>query len=47
MLMGDFFYHKVIDPKNPKGLVDLRYIDPRKICKVTEYDQKKPGIEIM
>ena len=40
---GRLFYHKVIDPKNPKGgLVELRYIDPRKIRKVTEYDQKRP-----
>ena len=40
---GRLFYHKVIDPKNPKGgLIDLRYIDPRKIRKVIEYDQKKP-----
>jgi hypothetical protein len=38
------FYHKVIDPKKPRnGLVELRYIDPRKIRKVTEYEQKKPG----
>ena len=41
---GRLFYHKVIDPKNPKGgLIDLRYIDPRKIRKVTEYEEKKPG----
>ena len=40
---GRLFFHKVIDPKNPKGgLIDLRYIDPRKIRKVIEYDQKKP-----
>tara|TARA_B100000902_G_scaffold7337_3_gene9429 strand:- start:4459 stop:6051 length:1593 start_codon:yes stop_codon:yes gene_type:complete len=40
---GRLFYHKVIDPKNPSdGLVELRYIDPRKIRKVTEYEQKKP-----
>ncbi len=40
---GRLFYHKVIDPKNPKGgLIDLRYIDPRKIRKVTEYEEKKP-----
>ena len=41
---GRLFYHKVIDPKKPRnGLVELRYIDPRKIRKVTEYEQKKPG----
>ena len=40
---GRLFYHKVIDPDNPRdGLVELRYIDPRKIRKVTEYDQKRP-----
>ena len=40
---GRLFYHKVIDPKNPNaGLAELRYIDPRKIRKVTEYEQKKP-----
>ena len=40
---GRLFYHKVIDPQNPRaGLTELRYIDPRKIRKVTEYDQKRP-----
>ena len=40
---GRLFYHKVIDPDNPRaGLAELRYIDPRKIRKVTEYDQKRP-----
>ena len=40
---GRLFYHKVIDPKDPRGgLVELRYIDPRKIRKVTEYEQKRP-----
>ena len=40
---GRLFYHKVIDPKNPKGgLIELRYIDPRKIRKVTEYEAKRP-----
>jgi hypothetical protein len=41
---GRLFYHKVIDPKNPRGgMIELRYIDPRKIRKVTEYEEKKPG----
>ena len=41
---GRLFYHKVIDPDNPRnGLTELRYIDPRKIRKVTEYDQKRPN----
>ena len=40
---GRLFYHKVIDPANPRGgLTELRYIDPRKIRKVTEYEQKRP-----
>ena len=40
---GRLFYHKVIDPKKPEdGLCELRYIDPRKIRKVTEYDNKRP-----
>ena len=40
---GRLFYHKVIDPQNPRGgLTELRYIDPRKIRKVTEYEQKRP-----
>ncbi len=40
---GRLFYHKVIDPKKPRnGLVELRYIDPRKVRKVTEFEQKKP-----
>ena len=39
---GRLFYHKVIDPDNPKGgLIELRYVDPRKIRKVTEYEQKR------
>ena len=40
---GRLFYHKIIDPNNPRaGLSELRYIDPRKIRKVTEYEQKRP-----
>jgi len=34
---GRLYYHKVIDQKNPKkGVVDLRYIDPKKIKRVKE-----------
>ena len=48
---GRLFYHKIIDPKNPRaGLTELRYIDPRKIRKVTEYEAKRPeqlrGVDI-
>tara|TARA_R100000030_G_scaffold56571_1_gene42568 strand:+ start:300 stop:1910 length:1611 start_codon:yes stop_codon:yes gene_type:complete len=40
---GRLFYHKVINPDNPReGLIELRYIDPRKIRKITETEQKKP-----
>jgi hypothetical protein len=40
---GRLFYHKMIDPKDPKqGIIELRYIDPRKIRKVIEIDNK-PG----
>ena len=38
---GRLFYHKVIDRKNPKrGVVELRYIDPRKIRKVKEISKE-------
>ena len=41
---GRLFYHKMIDPDNPQnGLTELRYIDPRKIRKVIEYDKPKEG----
>jgi hypothetical protein len=48
---GRLFYHKIIDPKNPRGgLAEIRYIDPRKIRKVTEYEAKRPeelrGVDI-
>ena len=40
---GRLFFHKVIDPKKPRnGLIELRYVDPRKIRKVTEYEAKRP-----
>ena len=38
---GRLFYHKVIDKKNPKrGVIELRYIDPRKIRKVKEISKE-------
>ncbi|AIX21202.1 portal vertex protein [Synechococcus phage ACG-2014d] len=38
---GRLFFHKVIDPKNPRGgLTELRYIDPRKIRKISEMESK-------
>ena len=40
---GRLFYHKVVDPKKPsEGLIELRYIDPRKIRKVIEFENKRP-----
>jgi len=39
---GRLFYHKVIDKKNPRqGIVELRYIDPKKIKKVREIKKDK------
>jgi hypothetical protein len=39
---GRLFYHKVINPQNPKeGIVELRNIDPRKIRKVVEFEKDK------
>jgi hypothetical protein len=39
---GRLFYHKVIDLQNPSaGLLELRFIDPRKIRKVIEYEEPK------
>ena len=39
---GRIFYHKVIDKKNPKkGIVEVRYIDPRKIRKVRQVNKNK------
>jgi hypothetical protein len=48
---GRVYYHKIIDPKNPrKGLKEIRYIDPRKIKKVREQRKEKDpktGIELV
>ena len=39
---GKLYYHKVNDTKNPRrGITELRYIDPRKIRKVIEFEAKK------
>ena len=39
---GKLYYHKVIDIKNPRGgITELRYVDPRKIRKVVEMENKK------
>jgi hypothetical protein len=42
---GRLFYHKVVDLNNPKnGILELRYIDPRKIRKIVEFEQEKERI---
>ena len=39
---GRLYYHIMIDDKNPnKGILDLRYIDPRKIRKIKEPIKEK------
>jgi len=41
---GRINYHVMIDVKQPrKGIQELRYIDPRKIRKVREFDDKSKG----
>ena len=41
---GRVFYHKIIDPKDPrKGITELRYIDPTKIKKVREVKKDRDG----
>jgi len=41
---GRINYHIMIDVKSPKkGIQELRYIDPRKIRKIREYDNTKIG----
>ena len=43
---GRLFYHKMINPQNPSaGITELRYIDPRKIKKVVEYDKPKDRLQ--
>ena len=39
---GRLYYHAIVDEENPKlGIVELRYIDPRKIRKVKEVRRKR------
>lgn len=39
---GRLYYHVMIDEKQPKkGIQELRYVDPRKIRKVREYQKEK------
>ena len=45
---GRIYYHKVIDQKNPKkGVLELRYIEPKKIRKVKEISKNlKKGTSV-
>lgn len=41
---GRMYFHAIIDEEEPsKGLIELRYIDPRKIRKVREVKKEKKG----
>jgi hypothetical protein len=47
---GRIYFQKIIDNKNPqKGVLELRYVDPRKIKKVRDIKKKKnaDGIDII
>lgn len=47
---GRLYYFVMIDPKNPKkGILDVKYIDPRKIKKITAVNKEKDenGIDIV
>ena len=47
---GRLYYHVLIDEKNPKdGIVELRYIDPRKIRKIKNIKKEKndKGVEVV
>ncbi len=46
---GRLYYFVLIDPKDSKrGIVDLKYVDPRKIRKVVEYKREnKDGIDVI
>ena len=42
---GRLNYHVMIDEKQPKkGIMELRYIDPRKIRKIREFDKEKANV---
>ena len=42
---GRVYYQKIIDRENPKsGIVELKYIDPRKIKKIREVRKKRPDV---
>ena len=42
---GRVYFHAIIDEKDPHaGLIELRYIDPRKIRKVREVKKEKKRV---
>lgn len=44
---GRLYYHAIIDEAEPKrGIVELRYVDPRKIRKVRETKRKKVASQV-
>ena len=47
---GRMYYHVIIDEKNPKnGIIELRYVDPRKIRKIKNIVKEKNanGVEVV
>ena len=46
---GKLYYFVIIDPNDPKkGIIDLKYIDPRKIRKVIEYvKENRDGVDVI
>jgi hypothetical protein len=43
---GRLYYHAILDQDPKKGIVELRYIDPRKIRKVREVKRKKANSNV-
>lgn len=46
---GRIYYHILLDPNNPKaGIVELRYVDPRKIRRIKNVEKKKEqnGVDV-
>lgn len=47
---GRMYYHVILDEKNPKnGIIELRYVDPRKIRKIKNVKREKnqKGVEVV
>ena len=47
---GRLYYHAILDEKDPKkGIIELRYIDPRKIRKIKEQKRKRSdgGVQLV